>query len=301
MRKNKKAFLIMIIFVVTAFLAATITTTYAWFLSRYTKNYDFVLDSQSMIILKYESDLTFASGDISTPTNVLIPAKAKQLTGINQETLSSWDVFDVDTVSPAHTGKVATSAQAVRFVAEGAYWTGTTTTVGYMVPELRAYTSAFLTGEALSDHLESFSEETELTEENLLSVLSEEAEEKTAQNRLIARNDLVGQGEIDYFMIFSYREETILYYDGTFYYGDSEDPALTLSSNTGLDVEQLEWSPYPNTDSLSAISNGTRLLLQPNTTFSYTLYVFVAKTDEELDPAINGERISFFASLKLGA
>ena len=74
-----------------------------------------MLESESHIIIKYESNLTFASGtDVNTASNILVPAVAKHAeVGILQPALDPMDVFDVDTVDPQHTGAVKTAAHAV--------------------------------------------------------------------------------------------------------------------------------------------------------------------------------------------
>ena len=78
MKRNKKALLIVVIAIVAVFAFGVISTTYAWFLSRYGTDYEFVLNSESLIILTYETDIAYASGGISTGSNVLVPATEKK-------------------------------------------------------------------------------------------------------------------------------------------------------------------------------------------------------------------------------
>ena len=284
MKRNKKAFLIVVVAVVAVFLVCTIATTYAWFLSRYSRDYEFVLESDSHAIIKYESDLTYASGTISTPANVLIPATAKTLTGINQQALGSLDMFDADTVAPAHTGAVKTSAQEVRFSAKGAYWAGESASAGQFRPEVRAFLSSFATAQSLS-------------ESTLISDVN-------AGVKPLAANELVEQGEVDYFMILAYANEKILYYHGAFYIGVAQAEA-TFTLPAEAESTDRYWKALTTSDQLSGedileITDGKQyLLLQPNTTFTFTLSVFMAKTDEELAISVNGERITFFTTLKI--
>lgn len=315
MKKSKKALIILIIAVVAVLVVGTVTTTYAWFLSRYTKEYDFVLQSESPIIIKYESDLVFASGNRETPANVLIPAESKHTVGIEQEALADIDVFDVDVAEPAHTGKVESSAQSVKFTANGAYWTGEEPTVGLFAPELYAYTSEFMNGSDLSARLTALSSPgvtySSLTAENLTAILAAEKSGYSATERLIARNDLVTRGEVNFIMILSYLDATVLYYDGVFYQStalpeeaDFVLPAAVESQNAlrywvALTAEDTYPSPNGEETMLGEKQGKFYLRMLPNTTFSFNLYVFMAKTDEELDPQINGESLSLFASLTI--
>ena len=302
MKRNKKPFIIMIVSVFAVLVVGSVMTTYAWFLSRYGSEYDFELNSESPMILKYETDLDFASGTDSDLSNVLVPATEKSVSaGISQGALSPLDVFDVDTLSPAHTGAVAQAAHAVKYTATAAYWTGEGEQAGAFAPELHVYTNAFLGSTALTTHLGTFSEEEAITEGNLLSVLSEEAYEVAAANRLIARNDLVGQGEVSYILVIDYLGKTFLYYDGAYYVSGGEtDSDFTLPEAMESDPELRYWhdpTAENSTVSGSLITDGSYFHLLPNTGFSFTLYVFMARTDEKLDPAVNGQRLSLFMSL----
>jgi len=279
MKRNKKAFIALVITVVSVFLIGTITATYAWFLSRFTREYDFVLQSDSPVILKYETDLAFAEGDIDTPENVLIPATAKATVGIAQQALSPLDMFDVDVESPAHTGKMQSAAQAAVFTASGAYWTGETTTVGEFSFEMKAF-------------LKDYADEQFIDAENLSTFVSD-------------GHELVNRGELDCIVILDYLGYEILYYNGAYYLNtEVSTGAVTTFDFLGLDGE-YNWHLLVAFDTVSysdanvAIYDGTYLLLQPNTTFSFRMYAFVAKTDEELDPEINGQSVTLFATIKL--
>ena len=312
MKKSKKALIILIVTVVAVLVVGTVTTTYAWFLSRYTKEYDFVLQAESPIIIKYESDLVFHTGDRETAGNTLIPAKAKQTVAIDQQALAAIDVFDVNVAEPPHTGKVASAAHPVKFSASGAYWTGEEPTIGLFAPELYAYTSAFMEGSELSARLSALSvEQASLTEDNLTAVLAAEKSAYSATERLIARNDLVTRGEVGFLVILSYLDTTILYYDGVFYKTTAlpEEAVFVLPAAVESESELRYWVPltaedtYPSPNGTEAIlgekEDRAYLRMLPNTTFSFDLYVFIAKTDEELDPQINGESLSLFASLTI--
>lgn len=302
-RKNKKTFLLMIVSILAVVVVGTVSVTYAWFLSRYEKEYDFVLESDSPVIIKYEADLAYASGNRSTATNVLIPATEKKAAAaISQGSLTPLQVFDVDVADPAHTGAVASAAQAVKYTASGAYWTGEGENIGAFTPQLHAYKNTYLSSAALTTHLATFSTESSVTEDNLLAVLAEEAEDKAnAADRLLVRNDLVGQGEIDYILVINYLGVNFLYFDGAYYVrGVETDSVFTLPAAAESNDTLRYWhtpTAENNTISGTQISDGTYFHLRPNTTFSFTMYVFMAKTDEKRDPAINDETLSIFASL----
>ena len=276
MKRSRRAFIFTIILVVAVLVVGTVTTTYAWFLSRYSHDYPFELDSTSPLIIKYETDLQFASGSPTT----MIPAKAKTTVGINQQALDPIDVFD--------TTKVKTSAQAVKLTASGAYWAGEDATVGQFKIDLHAYTTAFVTAQSLS-------------ESTLLAYIEAE---KTAAQKPITRNDLVYQGEIDYAVIFTYLDNTFLYYGGNYYINSATEEDFSLPATMESNNDLRYWEPLTSSSTVALnettnvnVYDGTHFLLQPNTTFSFTLYAFVAKTDEELDPAMNGETLSLFVSL----
>ena len=301
MKKNKKAFLILIITIAAVLVVGSIVTTYAWFLSRYTHEYAFELKSESPIIIKYERDLVFDSEVASE--NVLIPATAKDLVGSDQQALTAIDVFDESLVENA--------AQAVLITADGAYWAGEvseqTPKIGLFRLETCAYTESFLASQELEDHLEDFTEVTSVTEENLLSLLSAErsAYASAPAGRMLERNNLLANGELDAFVVIEYMGESILYFHGAYYRtGLAEGADLTLPASVEPNNELRYWhlltanvDEYEDTEFV--ITDGSNLRMQPNTTFTLKLYAFIAKTDEELDPNINGETISIFVALTI--
>ena len=299
MKRSRRAFIFTIVLVIAVLVVGTVTTTYAWFLSRYSHDYPFELDSKSPLIIKYETDLQFASGSPTT----MVPAKAKTTVGINQQALDPIDVFD--------TAKVKTSAQAVKLTASGAYWAGEDATVGQFKIDLHAYTASFMGSSALSARLTALSTQqttySSLTEGNLYEVLNkEEITYNTPTDRLITRNDLVYQGEIDYAVVFSYLNNTFLYYGGNYYLSSPTNGSgyFTLPAAMETDNNLRYWAPLTapgrvtvSENTTADVYDGANFLLQPNTIFAFTLYAFVAKTDEELDPAMNGETLSLFVSL----
>ena len=227
----------------------------------------------------YETDLEFASGTISSSGNILTPAEANLTVGVNQTALSPLDVFD--------TTKVNAAANAVKYVASGAYWTGNGTTAGNFRPELHAYLTSYATAHSL-------------TEDTLISYLDAESE---AAQQPLTHNDLIWQEEMGFFMTITYSDKTFLYYDGNFYVSGVQTgsaftlPAAVESSNS------LRYWHTPTAENATVdevqLADATHLFLQPNTYFDFTLYVFMAKTDEELDPVINGQRITLFATMRL--
>ena len=122
---------------------------------------------------------------------------------------------------------------------------------------------------------------------------------------MIARNNLVEKGELDAFIMIEYMGEIILCYEGAFYRsGLSTGADLTLPATVAQNEEPRYWhlltadvDTYEDTDFV--ITDGSYLRMMPNTTFAMTLYVFMTKTDEELDPKINGETISLFVALTI--
>jgi len=270
MTTKKKHLLSLIIAILAVIVIGTGTVTYAWFLSVHSSEFEFQLDSeeQGRVILMYESEISFASGTISTSANVLTPAKAKKTTGIAQGALGPLDVFDEDTVSPAHTGKVQEAASTTHFTASGAYWVGASDTVGELTFSLSAY-------------------------------VKESGVPDTSY-------DLVIGEEIGYFVVFTYMNEKFLFYNGQFYTNDTESYTLTLpdvfTTSTLRYWKALTSSnftkSYRSVDSFAFTTDGTVLRLAPNSQFTYDLYVFVAKTDEELDaPYINGKTLQLRATL----
>ena len=258
MKRNKKAFIILVFIVLTVFAVGTISVTYAWFLSRYEQEYTFILEAQSQVILSYEADLRFSSGEASTPANHLIPAvRSGGGAQIDDQALTSLEMFDTTKV---------TSAQAVSYTAKGGYWTGKGTDVGQFTFLLEGY----------------------------LTTVQE-------ANRVAGGvNDLAGskRNELDYIVIFDYLGQKILLFHDEYYLSSTAALAdLTLPEGL-VGPTYLYWKlSAPG----STLVDDTHkyLLLQPNTTFEYTLYVFLAKTEKEFDPEINGKTISLKATLKV--
>ena len=278
MKKNKKAMIAMIAIVVTVLLIGTITTTYAWFLSRYSQEYTVVLQSDSITILKYESDLAFSSGNISSAGNVLIPAESDVSVGIEKAALDPIDVFD--------TTKVKRAANAVKYTASGAYYTGEGTTAGDFLPELHVYLSSYATANSLSS-------------DTLFDAL---AAESSAAETPLTDNDLVTQGEIGFFYLINYLGKNFLYYDGTYYVsGVQSGSAFTFPAAAESNDELRYWhAPTAENSTVNAvqITDGSHFYLQPNTTFGFTLYAFIANDEELLAQSVNGQRLTLFATLR---
>jgi len=273
MSAKKKHLLFLIVAVLAVVVVGTTTVTYAWFLSQYSSEYEFQLDSEesNRLILIYESDLAFANGNISTPSNALIPATAKATIGIEQGELDPLDVFDVDTVNPAHTGMMASAAQAVHYTAKGAYWVGSRSTAG----ELSFTLNAYVKEGGVAD----------------------------------TTYDLAADGEIAYFVLFTYMGENILYYNGRYYKNDTVSYTLTMPDIFTASTLRY-WRPLVSTDTkayrgvtaFALTTDGTQLLLAPNSSFIYDLYVFVAKPDELLDDAVlNGKTLQLNATISVPA
>ena len=138
MAAKKKLMLITIIAVVAVIAVGSITVTYAWFLSRYSSEYDFVLQADEHVILQYESNFTFASGTQSDAANALVPAVLPWHVGLDQTVYAPMDMFDGT--------KMDSIASNVRFTAKGAYWTGSASTLG----EFSFNLSATVVGESSS-------------------------------------------------------------------------------------------------------------------------------------------------------
>ena len=172
----------------------------------------------------------------------MIPAKAKTTVGINQQALDPIDVFDET--------KVQTSAQAVKLTASGAYWAGEDATAGQFKRDLHAYTTAFVASRQ------------GLSEANLLAY---SAAEKTEAQKPVTRNDLVYQGEIDYAVVFSYLNNTFLYYGGNYYLSSPTNGSgyFTLPAAMETDNNLRYWAP------LTAVINS--LLLSSLSIFSPAL------------------------------
>ena len=286
MTRKKKSLIFLIVSIVTLVSVSLISVTYAWFLSRYSENYDFVVESENHVVLVYESALAFASGNQSTATNVIKIAEAKKTVGIQQGAPAPLDVFDVDTVSPPHTGKMKTSANAVKFTASGAYW------YGYG------------------------------TESGLLSFSLAAKPQNNANYDLVHYGELDYVVVFEYMHL--EQNTKILLFDGAYYINVQQvtstnganvtlsgTPLVLPSTATTFDLDGAEtWYPIPaNTVITKEIttSSGTErkdvfrngLLLLPNSQFAFTLYVFASKADDFMDPAWNGQTIALEATISV--
>ena len=282
MTTKKKHLWFLVLTILAVVVVGTSTVTYAWFLSLYSAEYQFQLDSedQNRVILTYETALAFASGNASDSGNALVPATAKKsnngLTlgtkvGPNETVvpIEPLDVFDADTDEPEHTGLMSSSARAVRFTATGAYWVGYSDRAGALSFSLTAYAKE---GGVLSSY------------------------------------DLVAGKEIAYFVIFHYMGEHFLYYDGQYYMNDTQNDTFTLPNI--VDTTLRYWRALTSSDTIAYrnitdfafTTDGTQLLLLPNSRFEYDLYVFVAKPDELLsDPDLNGKTLQLSATIAVPA
>lgn len=249
MATKNKILLISIIAVVAVIVVSSVTVTYAWFLSRYSSEYEFRLEADEHVILQYETGLTFASGTANDSGNQLVPAVSKSSAGLSQTTNAAIDMFN--------TTKVASSATAVHYQASGAYWTGSASTVGELSFSLAA----------------------------------------AVQGGNSAYN-LVANGEIAYAVVFRYLGKSILLYNGQYYTNEGTGTAdFTLPIAVTSDLGLIDWYVLSSAERVRTVSGKKYLLLTPNTPFEYDLYVFVAKTDELLDPSINGKTITLSATI----
>ena len=115
--------------------------------------------------------------------------------------------------------------------------------------------------------------------------------------------DYVTYGEFAYIAVFDCgnvipNKKVLLYgyYDaaGTlhqeYYYNSSEGGASVYSGFANISDVGNTW--YPVSSSVSNIFNGTQMILRPGKDYSVTLYVFPAKTDEEIDPVLLGANVT---------
>jgi len=269
---KKKSLTFLAIIVAVLLFVGLITTTYAWFMYRYSEKYDFVLESDNHVVFVYETQLTFAPGtQQSTPANKILVAEANRTVGISAGALTPLDMFD--------TGAVKRSANAVKLTAEGAYWYGYATDRGQL--------NFSLSAKPQSD----------------------------------ANYDLITYGELDYIVIFRYKNRDIMMFDGNYYVNTT---TLTRTNGTTLDLSECDTITLPNTASTFGADGNdpwylipsdesigemvgeerveifnNEILLLPNTEFSYRLYVFAAKTDELVDPLWIGQTISLEATISV--
>ena len=249
MATKNKVLLISIIAVVAVIVVGSVSVTYAWFLSRYSSEYEFKLEADEHVILQYETGLSFASGAVNDSGNLLVPAVSKSSAGLNQTIYTPIEMFN--------TTKVASSATAVHYQASGAYWTGSASTVGEFSFRLAA---------AVQGGNSSY--------------------------------NLVTNGEIAYAVVFHYLGKSILLYNGQYYTNEGTGTAdFTLPSAITSDVGLIDWYVLSSAERVRTVNGVKYLLLTPNTEFEFDLYVFVGKTDELLDPAINGKTITLSATI----
>ena len=274
MNTKKKALLFLVITVVVLVSVSVIGVTYAWFLSRYSENYDFELDSDSHVVLRYESELVFASGNASADSNKIHVAKANSAAPLSQSVapLAPLDVFDGT--------KVAEIANCVRFSATGAYWYGNGTDPGALTftltatPQSNASYDLVRYGEL--DYVVIFHYEG-------LDVLLFDGQYYTNSTSVKTTGgedlDLSGNASI-----------TLPSVTNTFTSTDAQDPWYLIPANSSVTLLFGE-------ERKEVFNNG--LILLPNTQFEFTLYVFAAKADDFVDPAWNGQTVNIQATISV--
>ena len=282
MTRKKKSLLFLLISVVTLVSVSLITVTYAWFLSRYSENYDFVLESESHVVLVYETNLAFASGTQSTETNQIKVGQLKPSAGIQTRAYAPLDVFDVDTVSPAHSGVMATSANAVKFTASGAYWYGYGTDSGQL----------------------SFSLAAKPQNDGNYDLVHYGELDYVVIFQYMGHHILLFDGAY-------YTDSTQVTTTGGATLTLNGTPLVLPSTATTFGTDGAEaWYPIPANNVITTeitTSAGTErkdifrngLLLLPNTQFAFTLYVFAAKPDYLMDMAWNGQTIDLEATISV--
>ena len=253
MTKNKKYLLLLVIAVLAVVVVGTGTVTYAWFLSLQSAQYEFELNSvDDHVILQYETEVAFASGNVDTSSNKLLPATAKS-SGAGLISANAQITYD-EPLDMFRTTKVESVARAVRFAATGAYWVGASTTSRDLIFEV----SANVSGDDF---------------------------------------DLVAAGEISYVAILHYNNDKFMYYNGKCYLNVSEVSAdLTLPTGiVGSDTERY-WRELTAEDT-TMTTDGTKMLLPPNSEFSYDLYLFIAQTEELMEPEMNGKTLALTVTI----
>ena len=274
MNTKKKTLLFLLITVVAIVAVSVVTVTYAWFLSRYSENYDFELESKSHVVLRYESTLNFASGNANTASNHIVVAAMDPATPLSSTLLSPLDLFD--------TTKVRSAAQAVKVAARGAYWYGNETRSGALAFSLTAKPQ---------------------NNSNYDLVYYGELE-------YVAIFEYLGHK----FLLFDgnyYTNSTQVTTTGGETYDLVGTPLTLSTSATAFGSDGVDpWYPIPADTVITeevTISDSTvrkdifvnGLLLLPNTRFAYTLYVFAAKGDDLMDQAWNGQTISLEATISV--
>ena len=279
---KKKSLIFLVASMVTLVVVSLVTVTYAWFLSRYSENYDFVLESESHVVLVYETALDFASGDQTTATNKIRIAELKTNAGLQTGSYDPLDVFDVDTVAPAHTGKMSTSANAVKLTATGAYWYGYGTESGLL----------------------SFSLAAKLQNDANYDLVHYGELDYVVIFEYMGHSILLFDGEyyINSTQVTTTGGETLTL-TGT-------PLVLPSTESTFGTVGEDAWYPIPKNSVITkeiTTSVGTErkdifrngLLLLPNTQFAFSLYVFAAKADYFMDPAWNGQTVNLEATISV--
>lgn len=264
MNMKKKSLLMLLVIVVAILVVSFVSVTYAWFLSRYSAEYDFVVKADSHIVLRYESSLQFAPGTTqSTESNKILVAKAKSANPISntlQETPSGLDVFD--------TSKVAVSANCVRFSATGAYWVGN------------------------------------ITESGALSFALSATPENNDAYDLVQYGELSYAVVFDYFGQKTVLYYNGTYYTttpqvttpitlpntATTFATDADDPWYPIPADQQITINYDE-------ETRVIFENGMRLL--PNTRFAFRLYVFAAKVDDFTDMDWNGQNVHITATISV--
>ena len=280
MNMKKKTLLFLIIALVVMVSVSLISVTYAWFLSRYSETYDMVLRSESLVVLTYETEIGFVSGTQSTSTNKITIATLKPSEKGNA--FSPLDVFDVDTVNPAHTGKMTTAAQAVKFNATGAYWYGYGTESGAL--------SFDLVAKPQNDATYDLVHYGELGYIVIFEYMSQKFllyDGKYYTNSTTVRT---GSGNVSVSGNETFPLTTAKFDAGgnsEIWYRISASTVITKVFDEGTEEEREE----------QIFHDG--LLLLPNTQFAYTLYVFAAKPDDLFDQAWNGQTVRLEATISV--
>ena len=273
MNTKKKALLFLIITVVVLFSASVVTVTYAWFLSRYSENYDFEVESDSHVVLRYETALDFASGNQNTSTNKIIVAGAKDSFGA----LTPFDVFDVDMEDPAHTGKVRTAAQAVKFTATGAYWYGRGTASGALSFDLVANPQ----NNASYDLIH-------YGELGYVAIFEYQGKKFLLYNGNYYTNSTTVESTGGESANLSGNQSLALPTASTAFGEDGTDPWYLIDCEITAEFDEVRKTIF---------NNGLQLL--PNTQFILTLYVFATKADDFMDPAWNGQTVELAATISV--
>lgn len=284
MRGKKRSLILLIVSLLTLLAVSMISVTYAWFLSRYSENYDFLLKSESHVVLMYESTLAFPSGTTqNTSANQIKVAELKPAAiGIQTGAYSPMDVFDVDGVG--HSGLMAASANAVHFTAQGGYWYGYGTESGELSfslvakPQNNSNYDLVHYGELDYVVIFDYCDYKILLFDGVYYTNSREVLTTGGDTMQLSGTSLVLPTTAATFGT-----------DGTDPWWqipmDGNHPITTeITTSTGTEVKEI----FNN-----------HLLLLPNTVFAFTLYVFAAKPDYLMDMAWNGQVIGLEATISV--